>query len=58
VSGRFQCLTAGQFDGALILSRSKVTLMTIEQLRCVINTNVNPDRRWLGSAAEIPVGGR
>ncbi len=43
-------LNGGQLDGARILSRSTVTLMTSDHLGSAINTTVNPGMLLLGSA--------
>ena len=42
-------LNGGQLDGARILSRSTVTLMTSDHLGSAINTSVNPGMLLLGS---------
>jgi CubicO group peptidase (beta-lactamase class C family) len=43
-------LNGGQLDGARILSRSTVTLMTSDHLGSSINTSANPGQLLLGSA--------
>lgn len=43
-------LNGGQLEGARILSRSTVTLMTSDHLGSAINTTVNPGMLLLGSA--------